>query len=83
MKTVAKFQIGKFGVTSGNIEALKLVFKTHKQARISVLKASGRTRESMEKIASYIIKGLLAGEKARYEYRIIGFTIVMNKRKAR
>jgi len=82
MKTIAKFQIGKFGVTPGVIESLKLAFKNHKQMRISVLKSSGRTRESIKEMAEEISKGL-ADQKHRYVCRIIGFTIVMNQLRAK
>jgi RNA-binding protein YhbY len=76
---IAKFQIGKFGVTPGVIDSLELVLKNHKQVRISVLKASGRDRDNMEKMAQQIVSGLK--EKGEIcDYKIIGFTIILVKR---
>jgi len=78
MKTIAKFQIGKFGVTQGVAESLKLALKNHKQIRISVLKASGRTRENIEQMAQEITSKLKAlGENC--VYKTIGFTIILIK----
>lgn len=74
--SVAQFQIGKQGLTLGVLEALSLVFKTHKNVRISVLKSSGRNKESIVQIADEL-KEKLPG---RYVYRIIGFTIILQKR---
>ncbi|MEK6850603.1 MAG: YhbY family RNA-binding protein, partial [Nanoarchaeota archaeon] len=53
-----KFQIGKGGVTDGVISALAAIFKSHKQIRISMLKSSGRDRNSIEKIATDISRRL-------------------------
>ena len=83
MKTIAKFQIGKFGVTEGIIESLNLAYKNHKQMRISVLKSSGRTRESIKDMAQEIAQKLSIGGKYRYDYRIIGFTIIMSRYKSK
>jgi len=83
MKTIAKFQIGKFGVTSGIIESLNLAYKNHKQMRISVLKSSGRTRDNIKEMAEEISQKLSIGGKYRYDYRIIGFTIIMSRYKAK
>jgi RNA-binding protein YhbY len=78
---IAKFQIGKLGVTRGVVESLALTFKNHKQVRISVLKASGRNRENIKEMAEKLCKDLAVETKARYEPRIIGFTIVLIKAK--
>lgn len=71
-----RFQIGKFGITPGVIESLELAFKNHKSVRISVLKASGRDRDSIQKMAQEIIEKL----KEKCDFRIIGFTIILIKR---
>ena len=71
-----KFQIGKNGITPGVIEAMNTALKTHKQMRISVLKSSGRTRESMEEMAKSIQSQLV--EKC--DYKIMGFTIILIKK---
>ena len=76
MRTVTKFQIGKNGITDGTIESLELALKNHKQIRISVLKSSGRNRESIHEMAQEIKKRLLVGSDAR----ILGFTIILIRR---
>lgn len=75
MKTTTKFQIGKLGVTQGVIDSLTLALKTHKQIRISTLKASGRNKENMKIMANEIISKLIT----KCGFRIIGFTIILSK----
>lgn len=78
MKTIAKFQIGKFGVTQGVAESLKLALINHKQIRISVLKASGRTSDNLEQMAQDLVDKLkLLGENC--VFKTIGFTIILIK----
>lgn len=72
---LAKFQLGKQGLTSGVIEALESTLKNHKQIRISVLKSCCRNREELEKIAEEIKSKL----KTNCNYRIIGYTIILIK----
>lgn len=80
MMTIAKFQIGKNGITDGVIEALVSLFKNHKQVRISMLKSSGRSRETIDKMGSEIADRLSKSSiKSPFEYKVIGFTIVMMK----
>lgn len=74
-----KFQIGKNGVNVGVIESLSLAFKNHKQVRISMLKSSGRDRSSIEKTAEDIANQLGKKEKYKFSYKIIGFTIILNR----
>ena len=73
--STSKFQIGRQGLTEGVIESILLTFKNHKQLRISVLKSSGRDRNSIQKIALAIREKL----PFRSNIRIIGFTIVITK----
>lgn len=77
--TLAKFQLGKNGVNSGTIEALALSFKNHKQVRISLLKSSGRDRNSKNQIALDIAAQLEKKTGLRFTFKIIGFTIIMNR----
>jgi len=79
MKTITKFQIGKFGITPGVIESLELSLKNHRQIRISALKSSGRNRDNMNKMGEEIVSKL----KAKCDYRTIGFTIVLIKKQIR
>ena len=70
-----KFQIGKNGLTSGIINSLELAFKNRKHVRISVLKSGTRNREKIKEIAKEIADKL----NGNYNYKIIGFIIVMKK----
>lgn len=76
MNTITQFQIGKAGLTAGVADSLALAFKNHKTVRISVLKSSGRDRESIRLMADELCQKL----PGTYAYKIIGFTIVMQKR---
>lgn len=75
--TLAKFQIGKNGITQGVIESLSLALKNHKQVRVSVLKSFCRNREELNKAAEEI------KEKVTYPVnaRVIGYTIILIKQK--
>jgi len=75
MKRITTFQIGKFGVTPGVIESLELSLKHHKQIRISALKSSGRTSDTMSKMGEEIVSKL----KEKCVFRTIGFTIIIIK----
>lgn len=79
MNIPASFQIGKFGMTPGVIDALSLVLKTHKQVRIAVLKASGRDKEKTRAIAQQLIHALAAKTHHAFTTRIIGFTIILRR----
>jgi len=72
-----KFQIGKQGITAGIIDSLNLSLKNHKQVRISALKSSGRNKESIGEMAEEIVRKL--PKENIYQYRIIGFTIVLRR----
>lgn len=73
---ISKFQIGKFGITPGVLSALSMALKNHKQIRISVLKSSGRDRESIKTMAQEIVDKL----EENCDYKIIGFTIILIKK---
>jgi RNA-binding protein YhbY len=75
MSLVAKFQIGKQGVTQGVADALELALTSHHQIRISVLKAAGHDRAKMP----ILVEELKSKLKTNCNYRIIGFTIIVNK----
>lgn len=75
MTAIAKFQIGKNGLTENFIEAINLAFKTRKQIRISILKTATRNKEEIEEIAK-AIQGKLPFKTTS---RIIGFTIILIK----
>jgi RNA-binding protein YhbY len=80
MSTLAKFQIGKGGITPNVINSISLLFKNHKQVRISMLKSSGRNRETMKDTASEISSKLTSiNSKSGFNFKIIGFTIILIK----
>ncbi len=69
-------QIGKNGLTKEFIEHLALVFKTRRTIKVQLLKSAAENRAEMDKVAEEIIAGL----PDRYNYRVIGFTIILMKR---
>ena len=77
--TLIKFQIGKNGINEGVLDSLLLMFKMHKQIRISALKSSGRNRESIEQMAQELSEKLKQKSSYAFSYKIIGFTIIMRK----
>lgn len=74
-----RFQVGKSGVTPGVLESLGMVFKNHKQVRISVLKSSGRNKKNIPDMATDLSEGLTKITKDDYSIKIIGFTIILIK----
>ena len=72
---VAKFQIGKQGLTAGIVEALNNSLKTHKQIRVSILKSCCRDKSEIQKLVDELQEKLAA----KCSFRIIGFTIIINK----
>ena len=72
-----KFQIGKSGVTEGTITSLNNAFKTHKSVRVSVLKSAAPSKDKIEELVAHLARRL----SGSFSYKIIGFTIVLGKRK--
>ncbi len=72
---IAKFQIGKQGITQGVIESLALALKNHKQVRVSVLKSSGRDKTIIREMALELQNKI----PIKFNYRTIGFTIIIQK----
>jgi len=72
---VAKFQIGKSGITENFLESLRNSFKNRKFVRISAIKSSGRDKKSIVEMAEKLKKEI----GFSCEYKIIGFTIVLRK----
>ena len=76
IKPAAVFQIGKNGLTDESIKALDHLLETHNQVRISVLKSSGRDRNSIKLLAEEIALKI----KNPCYSRVIGFTIILSKK---
>lgn len=73
--SLAKFQIGKNGITETVMESLVLAMKNHKQVRVSVLKSFCRDREELKTLAKEIESKL----PFKLKVRIIGYTIILVK----
>jgi len=76
---ITKFQIGKNGVTDGVLESLALAFKNHKQVRISILKSFGRDKNEIANKISEMVSKLKKETGYDYNFKIIGFTIILIK----
>ncbi len=76
MVETLNFHIGKNGLTKEFVEHLGIAFKTRKIIKVQLLKSAASDREQMEKTAEEIIKDL----PGKYNYRVIGFTIILMKR---
>jgi len=77
MKGMAKFQIGKSGLSEDFIEALRKTFKNRKIVKISLLKSFSRDREKARETADKICSELK--DIGKFKYKIIGFTIMLIK----
>ena len=75
---VVTFQLGKSKVDQNFIEAIKTSFKNQDIIKIKVLETQTRDKDEINRIAEYIAKNA-ESEKKRYKWRVIGFTIVLNK----
>lgn len=71
-----KFQIGKNGWNENLIGSLNDAFKYNKVVRVGVLKSAISERDNLKTIGEELVKKL----KGRFNYRVIGFTIVIVKR---
>ena len=70
------FQIGKNGLTKDFIQHLVIPFKTHRVIKVQLLPSASKDRARMKEVAQEIISGL----PGKYNYRVIGFTIILMKR---
>ncbi|MEM2956016.1 MAG: hypothetical protein QW041_00345 [Candidatus Pacearchaeota archaeon] len=75
---VVTFQLGKSKINDNFINGIKTSFKNQDIIKIKVLKTQTRDRQEINKIAEYIAKNIETEEK-RYKWRVIGFTIILNK----
>ena len=77
---MVSMQIGKSGLTPQFIEALRATFKRQDNVKISLLKSFSREREKVMETAETLVSSL-NDKKFRYHYKIIGFTIILLRRK--
>lgn len=75
MTTIARFQIGKNGLSPDFPETIISAFKNRRQVRISVLKSTPREKKDLISYAEQIQKNL----PFKTRLRIIGFTIILSK----
>jgi len=72
---LARFQIGKSGLTQQFIDSLALAFKNRRQVRVSILKSCTRDKEEVKDLANQLVKKL----PLKCSQRILGFTIILIK----
>ena len=75
---VVTFQLGKSKVDQNFIDNIKTSFKNQDIIKIKVLETQTRDKDEINRIAEYIAKNA-ESETRRYKWRVIGFTIVLNK----
>jgi RNA-binding protein YhbY len=68
-------QVGKNGLTEGIINTLRTAFETRKFIKMTYLKSSGRTHDSVEADGKKIIDKL----GVNYIYHRMGFTLTVRK----
>lgn len=73
--TQVSMQIGKNGLNEGFFETIKNSFKNYMMVKVAVLKSASREKEEVQEMAEKIIQEL----GPFYDYRLIGFTIVVKK----
>jgi len=73
------FQIGKNGLTKAGIEHLASAFKTRRVIKVQLLRSAVSDRERIDDVAKQLISEL----PGKYNYRVIGFTIILMKRSSK
>ena len=68
-------QIGKNGLTEGFIEQTKKLFVSNERLRISILKSACRDKKEADEICKKLIDSL----GKNYTYRLIGYTLIVQK----
>jgi RNA-binding protein YhbY len=75
---VVTFHLGKSKIDEDFIETIKTSFKRQDVIKIKVLKSQTRNKEEIKNLAQSIAKNIET-EDRRYRWRVIGFTIILNK----
>ncbi len=75
--TQVSMQIGKNGLNEGFFETIRNSFKHYMMVKVSVLKSASRDKEKVREMAEKIVSVL--GE--HYDYRALGFTILVKRHK--
>jgi len=74
------FQLGKSEIDQNFIETIRTSFKKHDTIKIKVLESHSRDKQAIKKAADDLAKALET-EKSRFIYKMIGFTIILIKRR--
>ena len=75
---VVTFHLGKSKIDEDFIETIKISFKRQDVIKIKVLKSQTRNKEEIKNLAEFIAKNIETDVR-RYKWRVIGFTIILNK----
>jgi RNA-binding protein YhbY len=75
MKPIKHLQVGKKGMTESVIEQARKMLEKEKAIKVTILKSATRDRKEAKEIADKLASRL--GEK--FQYRLIGYTIVLKK----
>lgn len=75
MIRIITMQVGKNGLTENFISSLENAFKVHKFIKVTYLKSSGRTHESVEADGKKIIDKL----GKNFIYHRMGFVLTLRK----
>lgn len=75
MKPIMHLQVGKNGLTLGVIEQARKMLEKEKAIKVTLLKSSTRDKKEAKDLADKLISGL--GE--RFQYHLIGYTLIVKK----
>ena len=78
-KTIATFQIGKQGVTTSSILALKRLFNNHRNVKVSVLRSARGEGKEAKEVVKKTADELLEHLGKNFTAKVIGFTIILQK----
>jgi len=77
MKEIKRIQVGKNGLTEGLVNQLKNMFAKEKAIKVTLLKSATRDKKEAKEIADKLITSL----GGRYQYTLIGYTLVVKKKR--
>lgn len=75
MRDIVHLQIGKNGLSDAFIEQVRRIFENERAVKVSFLKSSTRDRKAADEMAKKLVSAL--GE--RYQYHLIGWTLIVKK----
>jgi len=75
MKPIKHIQLGKNGLTDGFVEQARKMLEKDKAIKITILKSATRDRKEAKEISEKLALSL----GPTYQFRLIGYTIVLKK----